>query len=162
MNCAGTIARADFLQMSEHDWDGVLKLNLDATMAMCKAVAPHMIERRSGKIVNLTSQMAYLPHPAASPSYEVSKSGVTALTRHLAFKFAPYNVCVNAVAPGSINTDLPKSMTEQQRDALLRKIPMGRLGEPNEVANVVKFLTSDGASYVTGSTVHVNGGSLML
>mgnify|MGYP005646592375 FL=1 len=105
--------------------------------------------------------MAHMPHPSASPSYEVSKSGVTALTRHLAFKYAKFNICVNNIAPGSIDTDLPKSMSKEARQKLKDAVPMKRLGETAEVADCALFLASQMSSYVTGSTLHVNGGSLI-
>ena len=106
--------------------------------------------------------MAHTPHPSASPSYEVSKSGVTALTRHLAFKYAKYNICINNIAPGSIDTDLPKSMSKEARQKLKNAVPMKRLGEVEEVADCALFLASGMSSYITGSTIHINGGSLML
>jgi len=106
--------------------------------------------------------MSHTPHPSASPSYEVSKSGMTALTRHLALKYAEFNVCVNNIAPGSIDTDLPKSMSKEARQKLRDAVPMQRLGETEEVASCALFLSSEMSSYVTGTTVHVNGGSLML
>ena len=106
--------------------------------------------------------MAHTPHPSASPSYEVSKSGLTALTRHIALKYAKYNVCVNNIAPGSIDTDLPKSMSNEARQRLKNAVPMLRLGDTEEVADCALFLASNMSSYITGSTIHVNGGSLML
>ena len=121
-----------------------------------------MRRKKYGKIINLTSQMAYTPHPSASPSYEVSKSGMTALTRHLALKYAKYNICVNNIAPGSIDTDLPKSMSNEARQRLKDAIPMQRLGDVEEVADCALFLASKMSSYITGNTIHVNGGSLIL
>ena len=106
--------------------------------------------------------MAHTPHPSASPSYEVSKSGMTALTRHLALEYAKFNICVNNIAPGSIDTDLPKSMSKEARQKLKDAVPMQRLGDVDEVADCALFLASDMSSYVTGSTLHVNGGSLIL
>jgi len=120
-----------------------------------------MKEMNKGSVILLTSQMAFMPHPSASPSYEVSKAGITALVRHLAFQYAPYNVRINSLAPGSIDTDMPKSMSELAREKLRNGVPMKRLGEPEEVAQCALFLASGMSSYVTGTTIHVNGGSLM-
>ena len=105
--------------------------------------------------------MAHIPHPSASPSYEVSKAGLTALTRHLAYHYAPYNICINAIAPGSIDTDMPKSMSQEARRRLKNGVPMKRLGDPAEVGECAVFLASAMSNYVTGTTLHVNGGSLM-
>lgn len=161
INCAGIISRSDWTSINEDDWNRVLDVNLTGAFNMSRCVLPLMIDQRFGRIVNVTSQMAHMVHVAAAPSYEVSKAGLTALTRHLAAKVATFGICVNAIAPGSINTDLPKSMTENQRKLICDKIPMGRLGEPEEVANCVLFLASSESSYVTGSVLHVNGGSYM-
>jgi 3-oxoacyl-[acyl-carrier protein] reductase len=105
--------------------------------------------------------MAKLPHPSASPSYEVSKAGMIALTRHLAFHYAKYNICVNAIAPGSIDTDLPKSMSTEARQRLKNAIPLQRLGDPEEVGSLALFLASDDSNYITGATINISGGSLM-
>ena len=162
VNCAGIISRDDFFDMDQASWQRVIDVNLSGVMNMCRYSLIHMENNNRGKIVNLTSQMAFLPHLAAAPSYEVSKSGLTALTRHLASKFAHNGICINSIAPGSIDTDLPKSMTKKQREALKNKIPMQRLGNPDEVADAALFLASNASDYITGSTIHVNGGSLML
>jgi len=161
VNCAGIITRTPFEQLSDAEWRSVLDVNLHGTFYFCQAVLPSMREVGQGRVINITSQMAKLPHPAASPSYEVSKAGMVALTRHLAYQYAPHNVLVNAIAPGSINTSLPKSMTEEARAKLKSGIPMKRLGEPEEVADAALFLASDLSSYITGEVLDVNGGSLM-
>lgn len=162
VNCAGTISRAAFLQMSAESWHEVLGVNLHGPMYMCKHVIPKMKAGDGGRIVNVTSQVAFRPHIAAAPSYEVSKAGLTALTRHLAAKFASDNIMVNAIAPGSIDTQMPKNMTEEARQKLLSDIPQGRLGMTEEVANGVLFLISPMSNYITGTTMHVNGGSLFV
>ncbi|MBT4131053.1 MAG: 3-oxoacyl-ACP reductase FabG [Gammaproteobacteria bacterium] len=161
VNCAGTITRAPFEEMSLEDWHRVIDVNLHGAFYMCRQFIPDMRAQKHGKVINMTSQMAHMPHPSASPSYEVSKAGLTALTRHLAYQYAPYNICVNAIAPGSIDTDMPKSMTETARERLRNGVPMKRLGEPEEVGECALFLASDMSNYVTGTTLHVNGGSLM-
>ncbi len=162
VNCAGTITRSVTEEMSIEEWHRVIDVNLHGALYLSRGVLPIMRQKKYGKIINLTSQMAHTPHPSASPSYEVSKSGVTALTRHLALEYAKFNICVNNIAPGSIDTDLPKSMSKEARQRLKDAVPMQRLGGVNEVADCALFLASGMSSYVTGSTLHVNGGSLIL
>ncbi|WP_114661816.1 SDR family NAD(P)-dependent oxidoreductase [Polynucleobacter necessarius] len=161
VNCAGIITRTPFELMTLEEWSSVINVNLNGTFNMCQKFMPDMAKNNYGRVVNITSQMAFLPHPGASPSYEATKAAITAFTRHLASIYAGKNVCVNSVAPGSINTQLPRSMPPDVRKALEQRIPMSRLGEPEEVASVVGFLCSDSASYITGTTIHVNGGTLM-
>jgi len=162
VNCAGIITRAPFEDMSLVDWHKVINVNLHGTFNLCRMFLPIMRKQNNGKVINVTSQMAFLPHPGASPSYEVSKAAITALTRHLSFQYAKYNVCINAIAPGSIDTDLPKSMSEEARAKLKSAIPMKRLVETEEVGDSALFLASSMSGYVTGTTLHINGGSLML
>ncbi len=161
VNCAGTITRALTEELSLDQWHRVIDVNLNGTFYLTKAVLPLMREQRYGKIINITSQMAKLPHPSASPSYEVSKAGMAALTRHFAYHYAKYNICVNSIAPGSIDTDLPKSMNPEARQRLKDAIPLLRLGEPEEVAHLALFLASGESDYITGATFNINGGSLM-
>jgi len=162
VNSAGTITRSATEEMSNEEWHRVIDVNLHSALYLCRNILPIMRQKKYGKIINLTSQMAHTPHPSASPSYEVSKSGMTALTRHLALEYAKFNICVNNIAPGSIDTDLPKSMSKEARQKLKDAVPMQRLGDVDEVADCALFLASDMSSYVTGSTLHVNGGSLIL
>lgn len=162
INCAGVITRDSISDLNLESWKAVCEVNLTAPFLLTQKFSPYMINKRYGRIINITSQMAYIPHPGASPSYEVSKTGLLALTRHAASKFANMGVTVNAVAPGSIDTDMPKSMSGEMRERLKMAVPMKRLGEPVEVANAVLFLASDMSSYITGATIHVNGGSLIL
>jgi len=161
VNSAGTITRTKFEELEQAEWNRVLDVNLHGSYNMCRQFIPGMKEMNKGSVILLTSQMAFMPHPSASPSYEVSKAGITALVRHLAFQYAPYNVRINSLAPGSIDTDMPKSMSELAREKLRNGVPMKRLGEPEEVAQCALFLASGMSSYVTGTTIHVNGGSLM-
>lgn len=161
VNCAGIVTRAPMESLSHEDWHRVIHVNLHGAFYLCQAVLPHMMKQRSGKIINITSQMAWMPHPGASPSYEVSKAGLSALTRHMAYHYAKYSICVNAIAPGSIDTDLPKSMTVEARERLKAAIPLLRLGEPEEVGALAVFLASDQSNYITGATIKITGGSLM-
>jgi len=161
VNCAGVITRTPVEKLPLEDWYRVIDVNLHGTFHACRAVLPFMRRQASGKIINMTSQMAKLPHPSASPSYEVSKAGQIALTRHLAYHYAQYNICINAIAPGSINTDLPKSMNPEARERLRSAIPLRRLGEPDEVADCALFLATSLSDYITGETIDINGGTLM-
>lgn len=161
VNCAGTISRENLEETSDESWGRVLDVNLAGSFYQCREVLPHMRERGRGKIINVTSQMAFMAHPSASPSYEVSKAGLTALTRHIALHYAKFGICANAIAPGSIDTDLPKSMSEEARAKLKAGIPLLRLGETKEVANLALFLASDCSNYITGQTIAITGGSLM-
>jgi len=161
VNCAGIITRAPTENLSDQDWQRVLDVNLSGAFYLSRAVLPHMRERGSGKIINIVSQMAKLPHPGASPTYEVSKAGLMALTRHLALHYAPHGVRVNAIAPGTIETGLQRDMNPEALAKILGAIPMNRLGGVDEVAQVALFLASDMSSYITGEVLDVNGGSLM-
>jgi 3-oxoacyl-[acyl-carrier protein] reductase len=162
VNCAGTITRSLVEEMTLEEWHRVIDVNLHGAFYMCRMFLPGMREKNYGKVINITSQMAHIPHPSASPSYEVSKAGLTALTKHLALQYAKYNVCVNAVAPGSIDTDMPKSMSKEGRQRLKNAVPLKRLGKTEELAEAALFLASNMSNYITGTTLHVNGGSLML
>jgi len=161
VNCAGIITRTPMAKLTAAEWHRVIDVNLHGTFYLSRAVLPLMQTKRAGKIINITSQMARLPHPSASPSYEVSKAGIAALTRHLALHYAPFNICVNAISPGSIDTDLPKSMSPEMRQKLKGAIPLQRLGEPSEVGDLAVFLASNQSDYITGATINISGGSLM-
>lgn len=161
VNCAGMITRTPMDGISVEEWHRVLDVNLSGAFYLCREVLPELSAKRAGKIINVTSQMARIPHPSASPSYEVSKAGLAALTRHLAYHYAAYGICVNAIAPGSIDTDLPKSMSPEARQRLKAGIPLQRLGEPEEVGTLALFLASNQSDYITGATFSINGGSLM-
>ena len=162
VNCAGIITRAPMEKMTLNEWHRVIDVNLNGAYFMCRLVLPVMRQHKYGKIINVTSQMAHMPHPSASPSYEVSKAGLAALTRHLALHYAEFDVCVNAIAPGSINTEMPMSLSEKSREQIKNNIPMKRLGDAKEVGECALFLASEKSNYITGSTIHVNGGSLIL
>lgn len=161
VNCAGIVSRDSLEKTSDESWERVMAVNLTGAFRFCRAALPHMREKNYGRIINITSQMAFMPHPFASPSYEVSKSGLTALTRHIALHYAKFGICSNSIAPGSINTDLPKSMTPEARERLKAGIPMLRLGETSEVAELAVFLASEASGYITGQTIGITGGSLM-
>lgn len=161
VNCAGVITRTLTEELSLVDWHRVIDVNLNGTFYLSKVVLPVLREKKYGKIINISSQMARMAHPSASPSYEVTKAGMEALTRHLACHYAKYNICVNSIAPGSIDTDLPKSMSLEARQRLKDMVPLQRLGEPEEVGALALFLASDQSDYITGARMTITGGSLM-
>lgn len=161
VNCAGIITRDPDLVLSRHDWASVLDTNVTGAFLMMQRFIPGMVRGGGGSIVNMTSQMARLPHPGASPSYEVSKAGLAALTRHEAMRHAPEKVRVNSIAPGTIDTGLADDMPREAFDRIIAGIPMRMMGHPEDVAAAVAFLLSDDARYITGASLDVNGGSLM-
>jgi len=161
VNNAGVMMRSSTLETEVEDWQRILNVNLSGTFYCCKAVLPYMIKQKYGKIVNISSTRGKAPHPNASPAYGASKAGIIYLTRHLALEMAKYNICVNAVCPGPIETEMVSTWDDEYRAQVISKIPLGRLGTPEEVANVVLFLASDMSSFITGEAINVNGGSYM-
>lgn len=161
VNNAGVNDRAATLDMTLEDWHRVLDVNLNGTLHFCRAVLPVMIAQGGGKIVNVSSTAAKTPHRNAAPSYGSSKAAVNYLTMHLAREMAPHNILVNAVCPGPIETDMTDSWSEAYRRSVIQAIPLGRLGTPENVADVVLFLASPMADFVVGETINVNGGTHM-
>lgn len=157
VNNAGVLSlKKPFEDYEKADWDRIYGINLMGTVYFCKAVLPSMKKNRSGKIINLSSQAAETGGLAASPLYSSSKAAVWCLTKSLAGEMAPYNVCVNALAPGYIVTEMTADAGYQAN-----AVPMKRLGEPEEVADAAAFLASHDARYVTGMLLDVNGGTVM-
>jgi 3-oxoacyl-[acyl-carrier protein] reductase len=148
------------LRMKPEDWDAVIATNLTAVFRLSKACVRHMMKARAGRIVNLTSVVGVTGN-AGQANYAAAKAGLLGFTKSLAKELASRNITVNAVAPGFIDTDMTRTLTEGQRAALLEQIPSGRLGTPEDVAAAVLFLVSPGAAYITGETLHVNGGMYM-
>lgn len=148
------------LRMKPEDWDAVIATNLSAVFRLTKACLRRMMKDRRGRIVNIASIVGVIGN-AGQVNYSASKAGLLGFTKSLARELASRQITVNAVAPGFIDTDMTKALTEPQRTALLAQIPLARLGSPADVAATVLFLCSAGAGYITGETLHVNGGMHM-
>ncbi|MCD6186183.1 MAG: beta-ketoacyl-ACP reductase [Deltaproteobacteria bacterium] len=158
VNNAGITRDMLVKDMQEEDWDKVLAINLKGAFNCCKFATPHMVEQKYGKIVNLSSR-AHLGNPGQA-NYSASKAGIIGLTRSLSLEFGRYNINVNAVAPGMINTEGVKALKKYEMvvERALKITPLKRIGEPEDVANLVHFLVSDYSSYITGEIIHITGG----
>jgi len=160
VNNAGITRDNLIMRMSEEEWDAVLDVNLKSVFNCCKAVCRLMMKQRSGRIINISS-VAGLIGNAGQANYSASKAGIIGLTKTLAREFASRGILVNAIAPGFIRTKMTDALPEEQRAALLKIIPLERIGEPEDVANAVLFLASPLASYITGQVLPVDGGMAM-
>ena len=160
INNAGITRDSLLLRMKDDDWDSVLDTDLKSVFRLSRAVLRGMIKGRSGRIVSIASVVASIGN-AGQANYAAAKAGISGFTRALAREVASRNITVNCVAPGFIETDMTRSLGPEQQQALLKTIPLGRLGTPEDVAAAVAFLVSPGAGYITGSTIHVNGGMFM-
>ena len=160
VNNAGITRDNLLMRLKDDDWSAVLETNLSSVFRTSKAVLRGMAKARWGRIINISSVVAGMGNPGQG-NYCAAKAGVEGFTRSLAKEMSNRGITANCVAPGFIDTDMTKKLDDKQRDAMLEIIPAGRLGEPEEIASVVAFLASDGAAYVTGETIHVNGGMYM-
>lgn len=157
VNNAGITRDNIMLRMKDDEWDDVINTNLSSLYRVVKGALKGMTKARWGRIVNISSVVGVMGNPGQA-NYAAAKGGVEGFTRALAREIGSRNITVNSVAPGFIQTDMTDQLPESQREALLSGIPLGRLGQPDEIAAAVAFLVSDGAAYVTGTTIHVNGG----
>lgn len=160
VNNAGISKGGRVEEITEKDWNEVIDVNLKGTFLCCKAVIRTMKRRKAGKIVNISSTAAKIGGTNSAASYAASKAGVSCFTIHLAKEVLPYNICVNAVAPGAIDTPLLDIYGPKGKEILMKSTPRG-LGRPEDVAEAVLFLVSERANFITGEILDVNGGSLM-
>jgi 3-oxoacyl-[acyl-carrier protein] reductase len=157
VNNAGITRDQLLVRMKDEDWDQVLDTNLRGVFLMTRAVGKVMMRQRSGRIINISSTAGAMGNPG-QVNYSAAKAGVIGLTKAAARELAHWNILVNAVAPGLIETDMAAAIPAEAREAMLQQVPLKRIGQGREVAEVVRFLAGDGASYITGQTIHVNGG----
>ena len=157
VNNAGITRDNILLRMKEDEWEDIINTNLSSIYKMSKSVLRGMIKNRSGRIISITSVVGAMGN-AGQSNYGAAKAGVIGFTKSLAREVGVRGVTVNAIAPGFIETDMTDSLPDEQKEALAGQIPMGRLGTADEVAQSVLFLAGDGGSYITGQTLHVNGG----
>ena len=157
VNNAGITKDKLFMRMTLNDWEEVIRTNLTGAFLVTQQAIKKMLKQRWGRIINISSVVGFIGN-AGQTNYASTKAGLIGFTKSLAKELAPRNILVNAVAPGFIETDMTAALSEDIRERYKEQIPLGRFGSPEEVANVVLFLCSDLASYITGETIHVNGG----
>lgn len=160
INNAGITRDGLLMKMSEEHWDEVIDVNLKSVFNTCQALARPMIKAKTGKIINISSVVG-LTGNAGQANYAASKSGVIGFTKSLAQELASRGICVNCIAPGFIDTRMTDVLTDAQKDSIINKIPMGRMGEPVEIAHAALFLASDLSKYMTGQVLTVDGGMVM-
>jgi 3-oxoacyl-[acyl-carrier protein] reductase len=157
VNNAGITRDNILLRMKEDEWEDIINTNLSSVYKMSKSVLRGMIKKRSGRIISITSVVGAMGN-AGQSNYAAAKAGMIGFTKSLAREVGVRGITVNAIAPGFIETDMTDSLSDDQKEALASQIPMGRLGTADEIAQAVLFLAGDGGSYITGQTLHVNGG----
>ncbi|MHB8455144.1 MAG: 3-oxoacyl-ACP reductase FabG [Acidiferrobacterales bacterium] len=160
VNNAGITRDNILMRMKDDEWDAIMDTNLKSVYRMSKACLRPMTKARKGRIISITSVVGYTGN-AGQSNYAAAKAGVVGFTHALAREIGSRNITVNTVAPGFIDTDMTRALTEEQRGALTQQIPLGRLGNVEDVAHAVAYLASPGAAYITGMTLHVNGGMFM-
>ncbi|MCB1478788.1 MAG: 3-oxoacyl-[acyl-carrier-protein] reductase [Rhodobiaceae bacterium] len=161
VNNAGITRDNLFLRMKDEEWDSVIQVNLTATFHLTRAAVARMMRRRQGRIINITSVVGTIGNPGQG-NYCAAKAGIAGMSKSLAYEVASRNITVNCIAPGFIATAMTDVLNDKQRDGILSRVPAGRLGTADEVATAALYLASDAASYVTGQTLHVNGGMAMV
>ncbi|MEM6587203.1 MAG: 3-oxoacyl-[acyl-carrier-protein] reductase [Pseudomonadota bacterium] len=161
VNNAGVTRDQLFMRMSDEEWQNVIDVNLTATMRLCRGVMRPMMKARWGRIINIGSVVGSMGNPG-QVNYAASKAGMLGLTKSIAYEVASRGITANAVAPGMIGTAMTDKLTDDQKDKIAAQIPLARMGTPEEIAGAVLYLASEEAGYVTGTTLHVNGGMAML
>jgi 3-oxoacyl-[acyl-carrier protein] reductase len=160
VNNAGITRDNLLMMMKDEQWDEIINTNLSSIFRMCKAVIRPMMKKRNGRIISISSVVGATGNPGQT-NYAATKAGLIGFSKSLAREIGSRNITVNTVAPGFIDTDMTRELGEEQKKNLLGQIPLGRLGNADEIASVVVFLASPGAAYITGETIHVNGGMYM-
>jgi len=160
VNNAGITRDNLLMRMKTEEWDDVISTNLSGVYRLCKACLRGMMKAKKGRIINIASVIGVMGN-AGQSNYAAAKAGIIGFSKSLAREIGSRNITVNVVAPGFIDTDMTRVLAEEQRTAMLSQVPLGRLGESEDIANAVVFLASPAAAYVTGETLHVNGGMLM-
>ena len=161
INNAGTNKDALSIRMTKEQWDEVININLSATFKLSQLVIKSMMKQRWGRIIGISSIIG-IGGNAGQANYAASKAGMIALHKSLALEFALRGITVNCIAPGFIESPMTEVLSNEQKEIMLKKIPVGNIGKPNDIANCVAFLTDEKASFITGSTVNINGGMLMV
>ena len=161
VNNAGITRDNLFMRMSDEEWQSVIDVNLTATMKLCKGALRGMMKSRWGRIINISSIVGATGNPGQC-NYAASKAGMVGMSKSLAYEVASRGITVNVVAPGFIATAMTDKLADDRKEAILAQIPAGRMGAAEDIASAVAFLASDGSGYVTGSTLHVNGGMAMI
>ncbi len=161
INNAGITRDNLFMRMSEEDWNEVINVNLNSIFKLTKQLIKGMIKRRYGRIINITSVIG-VAGGAGQSNYSASKAGIIAMSKSLAQEVGSRSVTVNSIAPGFIETNMTAELNDDRKEEILHSISVGRLGKPDDIAGAVCFLASDKASYITGQTIHINGGMLMI
>lgn len=161
VNNAGITRDNLLMRMKDEEWDAIMQTNLTSVFRLSRAVLRGMMKARAGRIISIASVVGAMGN-AGQTNYSAAKAGIMGFTKSLAREVGSRNITVNCVAPGFIDTDMTRALPEAQREALLSHIPLGRLGAAEDIANMVGFLASDAAGYVTGETLHVNGGMYMI
>ena len=161
INNAGTNKDALSIRMTKEQWDEVININLSATFKLSQLVIKSMMKQKWGRIIGISSIIGIVGN-AGQANYAASKAGMIALHKSLALEFASRGITVNCIAPGFIESPMTEVLSNEQKEIMLKKIPVGNIGKPNDIANCVAFLTDEKASFITGSTVNINGGMLMV
>ncbi|WP_420863765.1 3-oxoacyl-ACP reductase FabG [Algirhabdus cladophorae] len=161
VNNAGITRDNLFMRMSDDEWQSVIDVNLTSTMRLCKGVLRGMMKARWGRIINISSVVGATGNPGQG-NYAASKAGMVGMSKSLAYEVASRGITVNCVAPGFIETAMTQKLNDTQKDAILSNIPAGRMGNPSEIASAVVYLASAEAGYLTGTTMHINGGMAMI
>ena len=161
VNNAGITKDTLLMKMKDEDWDEVMNTNLKSVFKLSQSVIRKMIKNRYGRIINISSVVGHSGN-AGQTNYTAAKAGMSGFTKSLAQEVGARGITVNCVAPGFIDTEMTRSLPEEYKNQLISKIPLGKLGSPNDIANAVAFLASENANYITGETLHINGGMLMI